>query len=267
LVSRSDHPGVDRVRRALLAGVAASSVFGGCAPKPDLLAGESGRIVRVSDGDLLYLDTGQAVRLVEIEAPSLRRSGRGPDAFAVSSQQLLSTAALGRTARLYYGGLSRDRYDRALAHVIAQDEIGREVWLNGLMVRQGGARVRTFADNARRARELLALEVAARAAGLGLWADPAYRVLSPADVLGAQPFTLVEGTLLGVSDATGDSLVRIRPTGLELRIGPRLGEIAPGLSLDAAAAIRVRGRIEARPLTGPAIEITHWEQVEIVSPP
>ena len=56
---------------------------------------------------------------------------------------ILKAAALGRQARLWYGGLSRDDYERALAHVIARDEAGAEVWLNGLVVRQGAARVRT----------------------------------------------------------------------------------------------------------------------------
>ena len=32
---------------------------------------------------------------------------------------------------VYEGGLNRDRYDGALAHVIVKDETGADLWLNG----------------------------------------------------------------------------------------------------------------------------------------
>jgi endonuclease YncB( thermonuclease family) len=126
------------------------------------VGGERGKVARVSDGDALALDTGQKVRLVEIEASQPGFKDREDQPFAEEARAMLNAAALGRAARLWYGVLSRDRYDRALAHVTASDKTGGEVWLNGLMARQGGARVRTFPDHARRARALLKFEAEAR---------------------------------------------------------------------------------------------------------
>jgi len=37
---------------------------------------------------------------------------------AVEARGVLQAAAVGRQAQLWYGGLSRDSYERALAHVI-----------------------------------------------------------------------------------------------------------------------------------------------------
>src|SRR5690606_32341146 len=122
------------------------------------------------------------VRLAEVEAPSPGYDGAADQPHAGESRDLLMAAAMGRAASLWYGGLSRDRYDRAIAHVIARDETGSDLWLNGLMARQGGARVRSWPDNSRRVRRLYALETEARAAKRGLWALDHYRIRAVDDL-------------------------------------------------------------------------------------
>lgn len=137
-------------RSLLLAGLGALAA--GCAGESDLAEGEAGRIARVLDADSLALDTGLRVRLAEVEVPAAGYGDRAGEPGWEAAQGVLERAALGRQARLWYGGLSRDRYERAIANVIARDEVGADVWLNGLAVRQGAARVRTYPDNATRAR-------------------------------------------------------------------------------------------------------------------
>lgn len=110
-------------------------------PLPDMEAGELGRVVRVIDGDALALNTGQSVRLVGIEAPALRPRGREPDSYAVEASRTMEDMALGREVRLYYPGLTRDRYDRALAHVITRDGAGPELWLNMELIKRGAGAV------------------------------------------------------------------------------------------------------------------------------
>src|SRR5690606_18531133 len=166
-------------------GLGAAIVAMGCSAQGDLAGGENGRIARVTDGDLLGLDTGLRVRLAEIEAPAPGYDTRPDEPFAAEARVLLEAAALGRAARLWYGGLTRDDYGRALAHVIARDEIGGDLWLNGLMVRQGAARVRTWPDNSRRATPLLAFEEEARTARRGLWALDHWRVRELDDLAAA----------------------------------------------------------------------------------
>ncbi len=244
-------------RAVLLGGLAAA-----CSPEGDLAEGEQGRVARVMDGDALALDTGLKVRLAEIEAPAPGYGRRADEPFAVEARVLLNAAALGRAAKLWYGGLSRDSYDRALAHVIAQDEVGGGIWLNGYAARQGAARVRTYPDNAKRARRLLAMEQEARAAKRGLWADDHWRVRGVDDLAGAPYFAIVEGEVAALRKMAGDGEAHLARGGIRFDVGDRLGAADVALAAGTRVRVRVRGRIDTR--TGePKIRVTHWAQVEV----
>lgn len=245
-------------RRGAVLGLAG---LGACSRQPDLVPGEEGRISRITDGDAFSLDTGLKVRLVEIEAPAPGYDGRSDQPFAREAREILSLAGLGRTARLWYGGLSRDDYGRALAHAIAIDETGADVWLNGYLARQGAARVRTWPDNARRARTLLAFEEEARKARRGLWSLDRWRVRQCDDLLDAPDFAIVEGALVSLNAASANSAAAISDAGIRLGVSDALGPPDAALKLAAGAPVRIRGRIDAR--SGlPLIRITHWAQVE-----
>ncbi|MEH6809010.1 MAG: thermonuclease family protein [Hyphomonas oceanitis] len=165
---------------------------------PDPLAGtqpgEHGRVVRVIDGDALVLDTGQSVRLIGIEAPAGPYKDREGAPFYTESKRMLEDMALGREVQLFYAGLTRDRYDRALAHVMTTDALGPDLWLNREMVARGGARVRVYPDTAGANGLLLAPEAKAREAKLGLWKTKAYRIPVASDLPEPfEKFQLVEG--------------------------------------------------------------------------
>ncbi|MCA8902231.1 MAG: thermonuclease family protein [Hyphomonas sp.] len=166
--------------------------------KPDPMAGlqpgEHGRVVRILDGDALVLDTGQSVRLVGIEAPAAPYRERDGEPFHEEAKRILEDMALGREVQLYYGGLTRDRYDRALAHVRTTDALGPELWLNAEMLSRGGARMRVYPDTAQGCEQFAGLEAEAREGSLGLWKLPVFRIADAA----ALPddfdrFRLVEG--------------------------------------------------------------------------
>lgn len=209
---------------------------------------------------MLNLDTGLRVRLTEIEAPAPGYDGRQDEPYAKEARGVLEAAALGREARLWYGGLTRDDYGRALAHVLARDEVGGNLWLNGLMVRQGAARVRTWPDNARRAARLLALEQEARGEKRGLWALDHWRVRGLDDLEAAPTFSLVEGRLASLASTPGDGMAHLLPEGIKFDVGERLGG---GPAFEAGARLRLRGRIDTRD-ESPRIRVTHWAQVELV---
>lgn len=237
----------------------------GCAGESDLAEGEAGRIARVLDADSIALDTGLRVRLAEVEAPAAGYGDRLGEPGAEAALGVIERAALGREARLWYGGLSRDRYERAIAHVIARDEVGAEVWLNGLAVRQGAARVRTYPDNAKRARRLLAMEDEARAAKRGLWAEEHWRVRGLDDLAGAPNFAVVEGVVSALGTRPGDGDAHLGAGGIRFDVGERLG--VADIDVGIGAKLRVRGRIDSRPIEAggdPVIRITHWAQVENV---
>ncbi|MEE9380267.1 MAG: thermonuclease family protein [Hyphomonadaceae bacterium] len=156
-------------------------------PLETLEPGERGRVVRILDGDTLVLETGLTVRLVGIEAPSFaRRRSAGDeeiedDVYARESHRMLEDMAMGREVQLFYPGLTRDRYDRALAHVRTDDALGAELWLNIEMLKRGGVRFRIYPDTARLGELLLEAEQAARLEKAGLWRKRAYRIAEAQD--------------------------------------------------------------------------------------
>ena len=165
-------------------------------PLEDMQPGESGRVVRVIDGDALVLDTGQSVRLVGIEAPALGRRYGEPDPFAKESKRTLEDLVLGRQVRLYYPGLTRDRYDRALAHIQTLDGSGPTEWINLEMVRRGAARVRLYPDTDGAGEALLLVEQSARRDGEGLWSLNVYRPQSATRIAPEdRGFMIIRGTL------------------------------------------------------------------------
>lgn len=241
-------------RRGALLGLG-GAFLAACSRARLLAKGETGRVRRVIDGDLLILDSGLDVRLAEIEAPAASLRSSAP--FGEAVRQMLRHAAEGKTAYLYYGGLTRDRYDRALAHVIVAGADKTMIWLNGYMVRQGGARVRSWPDNAARVRKLYTLEEEARNARRGLWALDAYRVRSPLDAEPSPGFTIVEGPLLAFRRTEGFGRAVFSRNGLALEAPVAWGEPETDLVLKQGAPVRIRGRIDAG-----AMRLSHWGQIE-----
>lgn len=165
-------------------------------PFPDMEPGETGRVTRIIDGDALVLESGQSVRLVSIEAPAMYPRDGPPEPHAGESARRLEDMALGRRVQLFYPGLTRDRYDRALAHVVTIDGAGPKLWLNREMIEAGAAWVRLYPSTAAKGRDLLAIEQIARSERQGLWARSDYAIRDAADVVpDASGFLFVRGTV------------------------------------------------------------------------
>jgi micrococcal nuclease len=224
----------------LLVGLAACSAAKD--PLDELAVGERGRVVRVLDGDALVLDTGQSVRLVGVEAPAAPYRDREGDAGFEEAKRILEDMVLGREVELRYGGLTRDRYDRALAHVVTTDALGPRLWLNAEMVKKGGARVRVYPDTATANAPLLALEAAARTDGRGLWDDGVWPIHNAAALPPeAERFQIVEGVagaMQGSEERFAVCDVALQGSPLILEIGKSAAELC---QLPEGAKIRARG--------------------------
>ena len=187
-------------------------VLSACGPQiGNLERGEEGRVARVFAGDTLLLEDGTRVFLAEIDAPS----GEAP--YAAQSQGELEALALHREILLTYGGerrwVGRPREgeeaarEAAIAHVFVKSEGGRWFWLQHELVARGAAYVRARPNNHARADELLQLEARAREAERGMWAQRAYRPLTPRTAStaaieantnctrGDAPFRIIEGRI------------------------------------------------------------------------
>lgn len=236
---------------------------------------DGGTVVQVTDGDTVVLDTGLTVRLIGTQAPKLPLGRDGFPAWplAEEAKSALETLALNRPVRLGYGGEQIDRYDRALAHMFVAVD-GKEIWAQSFMVENGLARVYSFPDNRACLDELFAGEGRARAARLGIWADAFYAIRAadrPGDLLKlAGQYELVEGRVLLAEKAGGRTYLNFGRfwkedfTGViekpALRLFTQMGQ--DPLALEGAL-VRIRGWLDDR--DGPRIEITHPEQIEVLS--
>lgn len=252
---------------AFLLGLAAC---GKADPLKGMQRGESGRVVRVIDGDALVLDSGLSVRLAGIEAPAGGGREREPQPYAQEAARVLESLAMGREVTLYYGGLSRDRYGRAIAQARTSDGYGPAVWLNAAMVREGAARVRIYPDNEDLAGALLSAEDEARTQRAGLWSVAAYALRDAGSVEpGETGFEIAEGWLVPAaqpSEKEGEKRGEGRSVACFLAVGRIMLELGPGAAQRCAtppgSRVRVRGY-----LRDGLIRIDSAPNLEILAPP
>jgi endonuclease YncB( thermonuclease family) len=249
----------------------------GCAaaqeePRPVACGGDviaHGTARRVIDGRTFALDDGREVRLAAIEVPPLETA----TARGGATKAALDALVGGDEIVLRRAEIATDRYGRlvAYAYAVRDDE---EIFAQGELLAAGFGRVGDRVGSRSCAMELLRRESAARAAKLGLWADPYYDVLdaeTPTDVLAQRGrFALVEGRVVSVRESGATIYVNFGRRWSEafavtvLKRNER-NFAAAGLDLKGLAGrrIRVRGWIEARGTAGtPWIEAERPEQIE-----
>ena len=174
-----------------LLGLAACSDGGAALDRLSL--GEQGKVVSVQSGEVLTLDSGLVVRLAGLEAPFPDEPG------GAAAQADVAKRVSGRRVELLYGGLRRDSQGRALAQVRLADN---RAWVQGALLRDGMARVRTWADNRGMTQPMLNDEARARIAKAGLWGQGVFRVLIPPEVTrNDEGFQIVEGRVRQVTQA------------------------------------------------------------------
>ena len=211
--------------------------------------------VRAATMDGIALEDGRVVRLAGIElsaAPEL---------------------AIGTAVMLKRLGAETDRYGRLQAHVFLTDN-GTERWVQADLLARGIARMSSRVGDPACAKLLLGHENSARAARLGLWAEPVYvigKAEEPAGVLESRGrFGLVEGKVVSVRESGGTIYVNFGRRWSEdftVTIAKRNERAfaAAGLvpkSLNGRR-VRIRGWIEER--GGPWVEAARPEQIEVLN--
>lgn len=255
---------------AVILGAASTGV-----DKEKLKSGEVDRVASIVDGDTVFLDSGLKVRLSASQAPKLPLGREGFKAWplAQEAKNELFKLTHNEQAQLFYGGLERDRYDRALAQMYLLDDAGEpDMWVQEEMIRRGFARVYTWPDTWQDSDILYAAEREARAAKRGIWDHPFYAIRTPNPDMLAQDvdsFQIVEGFITSTADIRGltylnfgadyktDFTIAIerkdRKRFLKAGIDP--------LALEGAR-VRVRGWIELK--NGPMVWLDHPERLEVL---
>jgi len=223
-----------------------------------LAAGERGRVAEVRSGDVVALQSGLVVRLAGLEAP--RRDEPGARASFDDLRRLVD----GREVELFYGGARRDAHGRALAQLRLTE--GRR-WVQCALLRDGVARVRTFADNRALARPMLACEAQARQRRLGLWALAANQVRLPSEVDDrASGFQIIEGRVARATPTAGSVYLDFSEArGFAVQIA---GRAASDLDKAGLAPRSLVGRlVRTRGVIGGdgVMRVDHPEQIELLN--
>jgi endonuclease YncB( thermonuclease family) len=281
------------VALVLLGGLAVASAHAaperkGAPPACQFEPFASGMATTVVDGRTFVLADGREVRVAGIEVPPLpgtdhakndqlsvnAEPGAQPSGDSgVAAAAALRALVVGNEAVLKHAKPAADRYGRLLADVFVLRD-GVETSVARTLVAQGLARVAARPGEPACTGELRAAERTARAAKLGVWADPRYFSKQAEDVaeISAERgrFTLVEGKVVSVRESGGTIYVNFGRrwqqdfTVTILKRNERLFTAA-GLEPRSLTGRRVmvRGWIEER--GGPWIEASGPEQIEIVA--
>lgn len=143
-------------------------------------------------------------------------------------------------------------------------------WIQGALLRGGMARVYTFPDNRAVADLMYAEEKAARAAKVGIWRHPFYRIRTPNEAnkdIGT--FQVVEGRILDAARVKGRVYLNFGAdwrTDFTAAIGPQAAKTFRAAGFDPlilkGATVRVRGWLKRE--NGPMIELSHPEPLELL---
>lgn len=220
------------------------------------------QVVAVPTAKTLQLQDGTVVRLAALQAPNRGRSAaEADDLLAKEAHATLEALALGKEVRLE--PISTDRRERLVAMAYVDG-----AWLQAEMLRAGMGWVYSFADTRAYARDLLAAEHEAERAKRGVWAQPAYAVLDVAEAAShLSEFRLVRGTVADVAEVRGTYYVNFGAdwkTDFTLQVSKSDAKAfdADWLISLKGKTLRVRGWLFEK--NGPAMELTHPEQVEIL---
>jgi micrococcal nuclease len=136
-------------------------------------------VVHIADGDTLDVQDGTGtkyrIRLIGANTPETVKPNHpiepfGPEASAFTKRVI---AAADNKVRIAFDGDQIDKYGRNLAMVYLQMPTG-EVWLNGLLVREGLAKAELQYRFSKGAKEKLRLaEADAKSAKKNMWSEPA----------------------------------------------------------------------------------------------
>lgn len=132
---------------------------------------ETGKVVRVVDGDTMVINIGgkdERVRLIGVDTPESVHPDESRNVpYGKVASQYTKDMLLGKAVGLEFDVQERDQYGRILAYVY----IGG-IMFNDLLLREGHASVSTYPPNVKYVDAFTASQREAREAGLGQWADP-----------------------------------------------------------------------------------------------
>jgi len=230
--------------------------------------GES-RVIEVVDPLTIKLQNGTTIQLVGLNIPDL--DPYDPGTLSVMTMKVLKDFLQNEEVEIYQTKDTKtgrtNRMDHEMAHLVRKKD---SIWVQGLLISLGLARVRTEKTNPEMANEMYTLERKSREDNSGLWDIEAYKVGSPekaGPLIGA--FAIVEGKILSVAMKKNSIYLNfgenwkkdftvIIPSDVKRSLAKR--KLYP---LDwNGGRLRVRGWVSS--LNGPSVEVDHPEALEMI---
>jgi endonuclease YncB( thermonuclease family) len=229
-------------------------------------------VAAVIDERSLRLADGRALRLAGLEVVRDAGDAATAEAAALRAKAALEWLAFGQTLAIQT--LGEDRYGRHLALAVPATGGAEQKTLQERLISAGFALAAARNDGSGCHSRLLEAERGARAAGLGLWADPHYllkEAAQPDSINGARGrFTLVQGRVVSVNDRGAIVYVNFGRRWSEdftVTIAKRnrgnFAATGPDLQTLTGRHVRVRGWVGER--GGPWIEAVGPEQIEFIN--
>lgn len=241
-------------------------------PKADFTAmKESGlQTVRsIIDPLTVQLDDGRTVHLAGLDSPDL--DPYTPGDISLKASEVLRTLLTDQKVRLYVTPDSRTGRMNRMGHTLAHlERVTDGSWVQGALLEQGLARVRTSPSNPEMNESMLALERIARDAKIGLWSQNDFTVKSP-ETIDKQnnSFQIVEGVIEAVSTTRnriymnfGKNWKKDFTAGLEPEARQLFSK--QGLKPLEWGGRRVRVRGWVRDWNGPYMDIDSPESIEFL---
>lgn len=230
------------------------------------------QIVKIIDPITIQFKNGELAALSGLDIPDYTLHEPGPlsqSAMVVLRDQLLGEMVSCYGVKNQKDGL-KNRMNQRLCQIIKKDG---QIWMQGLLLELGIARIRTTHTNTDMIAQMRAAEKKAENAKAGLWASPQYKTLTADQAAKADnSYALIQGKVYSASKH-GSTLYlnftknwrkdfTIQIPSSALRRFRKQG-IDP-LTLQNKT-LRVRGWVQS--YNGPYIEIDHPARIEIIEAP
>lgn len=234
-----------------------------------LSKGGTASVIDIIDPQTLLLSDGRTIHLAGLEFPDNSQQDSGE--FSVIALNILKDMLTGQSVEVYQTK-KRDwgRTNRMGHHIAHLRRVEGDIWVQGALLSLGLARVQTSQRTPEMAAQMYAIEQQARNKNQGLWAEEAYRVLSPEDADSALGhYAIIQGRVESAALKKNRIYLNFGKNWREdftVSIPPESKRVFSKQGLDPlkfnGMEIRVRGWVDS--YNGPYIEIDHPEAIEII---
>ena len=235
----------------------------------DLVLTGDGQVQEVLGPLRLRLTDGRIVQLSSLHIPDLTPYDGGD--ISLAAQALLTETLTNKQIRIYQTKRDDKGRQNRMGHLLAQIEVKNgELWVQGLLLKNGLALVMPTKDNIEMSAQMSALEQEARTSKIGMWADDGYTVYTPETASeGLNSWGIVEGTVRAAASVRNTYYLNFGTDwktdftiGIPSDIRRTMSAHGIDLALFTGRRVRVHGWLES--YNGPYIELFSPAWIEVL---